>query len=304
MPPRVLIADDDAYNRRLLRELCEAAGHEVEEAEDGGAALASMQRDPLPDLVVLDLSMPGKDGLEILRELRASERTRHLPVVLVTASGDQGQRALGFEAGADDFVSKPFRVFELQQRLEQLLRRGHVSTDDVEPSAGATDAVDPLTRTGTARQLRIGLDYEFRRAARYGHPLSCIVLTIDNLQIIADVQGREQADGILVSLAHGIRGLVRAIDHIYRSDADEFTVLLPQTDETGARNVGDRLAAGAAQGSIWSVPVAPTPVLRIGIGSRDDSTLSPEDLLRTAVDQIRRERRIPTLRPSPESEPP
>ncbi|MCC7542164.1 MAG: response regulator [Deltaproteobacteria bacterium] len=303
MAARLLIAEDDPFNRRLLRELCEAAGHEVEEADDGRAALAIARRDPPPDLVLLDLSMPGVDGLTILRTLRESDATRNVPVVLVTASGDQAQRALGFEAGADDFVSKPFRVFELQQRIEQLLRRGHLD-DDNEPAADSSDAVDPLTRAGTARQLRIGLDYEFRRATRYDHPLSCIVLTIDNLQTIADAQGREQADGILVSLVHGIRGFVRSIDHIYRSDADEFTVLLPQTDLAGARNVADRLANGATQGSIWSVPVAPTPVLRIGIGSRDETTQSPEDLLRTAVDQIRRERRIPTLRPSPESEPP
>src|SRR5215213_4294380 len=107
MPANILIVDDYADNRELLRLMLEGLGHRVCEAEDGHAGL-EMARAEIPDLILVDLSMPKLDGWGLLRELREDERTRHVPCVAVTASAD-GERESALTRGFDAYLPKPFR---------------------------------------------------------------------------------------------------------------------------------------------------------------------------------------------------
>ncbi|HEY0407476.1 MAG TPA: response regulator [Pyrinomonadaceae bacterium] len=119
MPGSIIIADDYEDNRELLRLILEMAGHRVREARDGRECVQMAQLDP-PDLFLLDLSMPVLDGWSALRELRADERTRHIPCIAVTAFADTDrERALG--VGFDAYLTKPFRGKELVATIEQLL---------------------------------------------------------------------------------------------------------------------------------------------------------------------------------------
>jgi signal transduction histidine kinase len=118
-PAHVLIADDSPDNRHLLTSLLVPDGHTILEAEDGVQALALA---PQADLVVLDIRMPGLDGLEVCRRLRQSARTRFLPIILVTALDDREARLAGIEAGADDFLTKPIDQSQLIARVRALLR--------------------------------------------------------------------------------------------------------------------------------------------------------------------------------------
>jgi len=122
MPERVLIVEDDAPVRRMLERSLKAEGFEVQSAPDGGTALAAAERD-LPDLVVLDVSMPGLDGLAVARRLRA----KGMPgaILMLTARDAVADRISGLEAGADDYVVKPFAIEEVVARLRALSRRGH-----------------------------------------------------------------------------------------------------------------------------------------------------------------------------------
>ena len=119
MPANILIVDDYADNRELLRLMLEGAGHSVCEAEDGRAGLEMALAVP-PDLILVDLSMPKLDGWGVLRELRADERTRGVPCVAVTAFAG-GERDQVREQGFDDFLPKPFRRTELIEMVERLL---------------------------------------------------------------------------------------------------------------------------------------------------------------------------------------
>ena len=122
MPERVLIVEDDAPVRRMLERSLEAEGFEVQSAPDGGTALAAAERD-LPDLVVLDVSMPGLDGLAVARRLRAKGMAG--AILMLTARDAVADRISGLEAGADDYVVKPFAIEEVVARLRALSRRGH-----------------------------------------------------------------------------------------------------------------------------------------------------------------------------------
>jgi two-component system, OmpR family, response regulator MprA len=122
MPERVLIVEDDAPVRRMLERSLKAEGFEVHSAPDGGTALAAAERDS-PDLVVLDVSMPGLDGLAVARRLRAKGMAG--AILMLTARDAVADRISGLEAGADDYVVKPFAIEEVVARLRALSRRGH-----------------------------------------------------------------------------------------------------------------------------------------------------------------------------------
>ena len=121
MPARILIVDDYADNRELLRLMLESAGHHISEAEDGRAGLEMAQAE-MPDLILVDLSMPHLDGWEVLTELRAHEGTRHIPCVAVTAFAE-AVRGRALASGFDAYLPKPFRRTELIETVERMLAR-------------------------------------------------------------------------------------------------------------------------------------------------------------------------------------
>jgi two-component system, OmpR family, response regulator MprA len=141
MPERVLVVDDDALVRRMLARGLAAEGFEVEGVADGGAALAAVERSA-PDLVVLDVTMPGIDGLGVCRRLRA--RGMRGSILMLTARDAVADRVAGLEAGADDYLVKPFAVEELVARLRALGRRGR---DDGDRLAFADLVLELSTRT-------------------------------------------------------------------------------------------------------------------------------------------------------------
>ncbi len=116
---RVVVVDDEAMVLDVCRRYLESAGYEVESFADGATALRRLRTDP-PDLVVLDVMLPGRDGVEVLREFRKGSE---VPVILLTARGDEGDRIAGLELGADDYVVKPFSPRELVARVRSVLRR-------------------------------------------------------------------------------------------------------------------------------------------------------------------------------------
>jgi CheY-like chemotaxis protein len=122
MPARILIADDYDDNRELLRLMLESAGHSVRETRNGQECLEAVARE-LPDVVLLDISMPVLDGWRVLAELRGEERTRSLPCVAVTAFASERDRQRALAAGFDGFVSKPFRSKDILEVIARLLPR-------------------------------------------------------------------------------------------------------------------------------------------------------------------------------------
>lgn len=141
----ILVVDDEPAVRDSLRRALDLEGYEVELASDGEEALARLAVDPPPDALVLDILMPGVDGLEVCRRLRRSGST--LPVLMLTARAEVDSRVAGLDAGADDYLSKPFALAELLARLRALLRR--TGTEPAEVLRFADLVLDPGTREVT-----------------------------------------------------------------------------------------------------------------------------------------------------------
>lgn len=126
--PRILIVEDERQLTDVLRYNLEREGYEVTIAHDGPEGLRKAQMQ-LPDLLILDLMLPGMDGLQICRELRSGERTRHLPIIILTAKSEEIDQIVGFSMGADDYVTKPFSPKVLLQRVKAMLRRVETAND-------------------------------------------------------------------------------------------------------------------------------------------------------------------------------
>lgn len=280
MSALVLVADPDPFNLRLLQEACEAAGYDVVTAADGPEVLAMVARRP-PDLLVLDAKMSEIDAFEILRILKADTSLVSIPALLVTDEGDLEARERGLELGADDYLTRPYRVFEIQQRVRNVLRATRRDRLGIPESTPPADQRDPVTGAGTPSQLLISLDYEHTRAERYGHPLTCIVVRLGNADDIASLSEDGSADRAMALIGAGLRGCIRAVDHLFRLRRDEFCILLPETDGGGAGYVLQRLQGQAETGELWRDEIEPRPVVLIALTSMPEVEVkSGDDLLK------------------------
>ncbi|MFE1263941.1 response regulator transcription factor [Streptomyces albogriseolus] len=173
---RVLVVDDDPTVAEIVTGYLDRAGYVVDRAGDGPDALARAAAHR-PDLVVLDLMLPGMDGLEVCRRMRGQGP---VPVIMLTARGDEDDRILGLEVGADDYVTKPFSPRELVLRVGSVLRRARPAGDASGPGAGA----------GVLRAAGLTVDPEARRAVKNGVELALTVREFDLLAFFLAHPGR------------------------------------------------------------------------------------------------------------------
>nr|MDT0662524.1 response regulator transcription factor [Micromonospora sp. DSM 115978] len=185
---RILVVDDDPTVSDVLRRYLERAGYAVSHAADGPTALATFAADP-PDLVLLDLMLPGVDGLEVCRRLR--DRADDVPVIMLTALGDEADRVTGLRLGADDYVTKPFSPRELVLRVQSVLRRTTRAGTDLAGADGAgTDAAGAGQPGGRLVDGDLTVDLGRRLARRGGGTLALTVREFDLLVFFLRNPGR------------------------------------------------------------------------------------------------------------------
>jgi two-component system phosphate regulon response regulator PhoB len=199
----VLIIEDEVDLATTLEYNLKSEGFQVRLAHTGKQGLTAATADPLPDVIVLDLMLPDLSGTEICRRIRDQERTREIPVIMCTAKGEEIDRVVGFEVGADDYVVKPFSVRELVLRIRALLRR--VNRVDGEPS---------LIRFG-----RLKIDRDAHRAWVDDAEIGLTALEFRLLHAFMSRKGRVQTRDALLSDVWGIEAEVttRTVDtHVKR----------------------------------------------------------------------------------------
>ena len=195
--PRILVVDDDKKIVRLVRSYLEQANFEVLIAYDGETALHTIRRDQ-PDLVVLDLMLPDRDGWEIIRLIRGDPALARLPIVMLTARVEDADKIIGLELGADDYVTKPFNPREVVARVRAVLRR-----------AAETPAASQILQTA---RLRLNLDRH--QAAFHGQPLDLTPTEFDLLKMFMEQPGRAftRLELIEKGLGYSYDGMERTID--------------------------------------------------------------------------------------------
>lgn len=234
--PEVVIVDDQPANLDLLAKLLSSHGYRVRAFPDAELAIASMQL-ALPDIVLLDIGLPGLDGYGACQRLRSDAATQDLPIIFLSARVDAEDIVHGFDVGGSDYVTKPIRERELLARI-----RVHVRVKQLQDRLRQQSATDSLTGLFNRRMLDETLETEWRRNHRQKSWLAAIIVDVDHFKLYNDRYGHQKGDLCLRAVSHAIAAAARRSgDFVARYGGEEFALILPNTDMLGARLVANRI---------------------------------------------------------------
>lgn len=232
---RILIVDDAMENVQVLFQALRDE-HEVLFALDGPTAI-EIARQQLPDLILLDAVMPGMDGYAVCAALRATPEVQDIPIMFVTALNQPEDETRALEAGAVDFISKPFNVAVVRARV-----RTQLTVKRQADAMRELTLTDALTGVANRRHFNDTLELEWRRCARSGMPLAAIMIDIDHFKRYNDEYGHQAGDLCLQQVAAAMkRCAARPQDLLARYGGEEFILLLPQEGLAGATAVARRI---------------------------------------------------------------
>jgi diguanylate cyclase (GGDEF)-like protein len=267
----VLVVEDDAGIRALYREVLRLRGHTTVEVERGDEALMEA-RACMPDVVVLDLGLPGLDGLGVLAQLKGDPELRTVPVIVSTAWDDSATVTEALDGGAHDYVRKPFVPHEIAARVEAAMRL------KAERDALSADAAcDPLTGLPNRRNLSTELDREHALARRGRPGFAVLLLDVDHFKAVNDDRGHQAGDSALMIIADRLRLRARTSDVVGRWGGEEFLIVAPDTTGEGAVALAEdlRRAVSGAPIEIEGGPVSITASVGVAAWERE----SVEELL-------------------------
>jgi diguanylate cyclase (GGDEF)-like protein len=295
--PRVLVVDDEPRTRANLRAVLEQGGYEVFEAGNGRQGMEqALERQP--QIMILDWNMPEMNGPELVRALRQTRVGQTIYMILLTHRDDDEHLVEAFEAGADDFIGKPLRPRVLAARLraglrvvrlQQELEREHEEIRHFAAQLAVTNRrlqeaalTDALTGFPNRRYAIDRIQQEWAAAIRWGRPLSCMIIDLDNFKQINDTHGHDVGDEVLRSAADALRGALRGQDVVCRTGGDEFLAICPETDLGRALTCAERLRAALDRLSLSAGDVKLQISASIGVAMRDNRMADVDALMKQA----------------------
>ncbi len=283
---KILLAEDDRVTLRLIQSQLQRWGYEVELAENGERAWERLNAPEGPRLALMDWMMPALDGVQVCSRLRASNREGYTYVILLTSKNRPEDLAAGLDAGADDYVIKPFDATELKARLKVGERvigfsEALLEANSLLKTMALTDALTRLLNHG-ASMMR--LEEEHARQDRTGLPLSVLMADIDHFKAFNDTHGHEAGDRVLEAVARAFRRACRPYDVVGRYGGEEFVVLLPATDAPRALVVAERIRAGVAGAPVVYDGRQLKVTISIGTASLEAGRVCGADTLLRAAD--------------------
>lgn len=286
MTVRVLVADDSPLVRRVVRQQLEDGGYEVLEAADGADALA-VATEGRPDVVLLDAEMPAIDGRGVLQAMRDDPRLAEVPVIFLTAESRLDEVVATLDAGASDYLRKPFAPAELLARVAAAARMKALH-DALRQRA---EELERLARTDLLTGLpnRRHLDEQLVRLAsaarRHRTPLAVLMVDVDHFRRVNEGHGHSGGDAVLHEVARRLRRTVRTEDIGGRWGGEEFLVLVPSTGLDGGWRLGERIRAAVADEPM-ALPSGATVYVTVSIGAAAGDGAEPERLVSRADDAL------------------
>jgi two-component system cell cycle response regulator len=282
---KVLIAEDDAVSRRLLEAMLTRWGYEVAVTRDGAEAWEVLQGADAPPLAILDWMMPDMDGVEVCRKVRQRGQEPYIYLLLLTTKGRKENIIEGLDAGADDYLTKPFDPHELQVRLRTGMRIVTLQAELIEAREALRIQAthDPLTGVWNRRAIIEMFGNELARSRREELPVAVAIADLDHFKRINDTYGHVVGDTALCEAVSRMRALLRPYDAIGRYGGEEFLIVLPGCTPQDAFRLAERLCIGMSQEPI-KIPGGTLEVTSsIGVAASDTiAVLDAMALIRAA----------------------
>jgi diguanylate cyclase (GGDEF)-like protein len=266
--PRLLVVDDQPINIQVMYQAF-AGDYQVFMATNGEQALAICKNNP-PDLVLLDVVMPGMDGFEVCTRLKADAATSHIPVIFVTAHNDASEETHGLSVGAVDFIAKPVNPAVVRARVKT-----HLTLKFQSDVLRKLVFLDGLSGVFNRRYFDQQISIEWARSVRGNSPLSLILLDVDYFKLYNDHYGHQAGDDTLRMIALTLKSaLRRPADLVARYGGEEFACVLPETSFEDAMNLAGELERKVRERAI---PHATSPVnnvvtVSLGVATREGNS--------------------------------
>jgi diguanylate cyclase (GGDEF)-like protein len=274
---RILLAEDEAVSRRALSHILERWGYEVIVTTNGVAAWQVLQRPDTPQLAILDWMMPEMDGVQVCRAVRQQEHEPYIYILLLTAKNRKTDVIAGLEAGADDYLTKPFDLQELRVRLRTGRRIIELQTEliaarEVQRKLAVHDTLTEILNRGA---ILDDLQKEISRAEHEGKSVGVVMADLDHFKRINDTHGHLIGDAVLCETARRLKSKIRSYDTIGRYGGEEFLIVLPRCTLHEAAGIANRLRVCLAETPLETAegPVAFTGSFGVAVfegGNRKD----------------------------------
>lgn len=249
--PRILIVEDNPGLNEILCKIVESEGYSVSSVFTGAAALEILENEGPYSLVLLDVMLPdpdsptgrGIDGLEVCHSIKSNPEHADTMIFLVTVKDQPEDIMKGIDAGADDYITKPFNTTLLLAKIKAMLRIQSLSEELKKKNKMLEEMAitDGLTGIPNYRYFIDKLEEEVRRGRRYSTPFTLLILDLDNFKDVNDTHGHRHGDFVLKEVASRLQHGLRDTDILARYGGDEFALLLTQTDSEGGKNVADQV---------------------------------------------------------------
>ena len=243
----LLLAEDEPIQREMLTLMLTLAGYAVAAVDNGQDALTEILSGKY-SLVVTDRNMPGLDGLQLCRAVRAAQLPVYVYILMLTGFDSTNDAIAGLKAGADDYVSKPAREEELIARLSagRRILTAERALREANERIRVLTVTDPLVGIFNRRYFDDQLSAATAYAERYLKPLSLVFADVDHFKAVNDTHGHWVGDEVLIEIGRRLLASVRANDWVARYGGEEFAVVLPEMDAEAAMDVAERLRSAIA----------------------------------------------------------
>ncbi len=282
---KILIADDDKVSLRLLQETVTRSGYDPVPCTTGAEAWRILQQKDAPQLAILDWEMPGMDGPDVCRGIRGRGGEPYVYILLLTTRQDKQDLVEGMDAGADDYLTKPFDRHELEVRLRAGRRVLELQNELILAREALREQAnrDPLTGMLNRRAIVDVLAAEVRRARRERRGVGIALADLDHFKRINDTHGHGAGDDVLREATRRMRASVRTYDEIGRYGGEEFLIVAPGCTSHSIALLAERIRTAVANGPVLVDGREISMTCSLGVAANEGQTHDdPDALIRTA----------------------
>lgn len=283
---KILVVDDSRLVAHVAKNMLVKQGHEVAVAVNGEAGLEAVASTK-PDLILLDLIMPGMDGYEVCKKIKSATATADIPIIMLTSKAETADKVQGLEAGASDYVTKPFEEGELAARVNTHLRLKELYESLQEKNRMLQELAnrDGLTGLYNHRYFQEAMTKDFHRALRYHESLSCVMCDIDYFKKFNDTYGHQTGDIVLETLARIIEDSLRETDLAARYGGEEFALVLYHTPAPAAFMVAERLRESVEKHQFIAKDLTLSVTISVGVATFPNEAIPDHKTLIECADK-------------------